>query len=863
MNDQTTTDSPWHLLRKVMPVALVAIVVTLLVFEAGHVDLHAIQQQLAAIAPPWLAALALGGLAAVAAAATYDVIAARVIGYARTTLAGLRVGMLATGINNAVSLSGLTGSSLRVLLVTGDGVGSAAALRYAGMVATASPLGLSVLAWITLIAQPAILSATPVPQWLMLTALAVIALYLPLYLLLAMTSLLRIGRLAALERLTAPQAGAFVAASVLEWLLAAAVLWAALWVLGAQPPLTGVLAAFVLAATLGMLSFLPGGFGVFDATLAGLLVVQGTDTETAVAALVLYRVAYYLVPLLAALFLGANALASSKLAANLRHHPIVSILAWPVAWAVDLGIRLLSGLTAAAGVVLLAGAAFPNLLSHNRLLSQWLPLAAVEASHLASVVIGLSLIVAARGLSLRLRRALWLAVGLLIAGAVFGLTRGLDWGTSLLLAVVAVLLYVSRGSFERQGSLSRQIGAWPWTIALVLALIGYLVLGQSFYNGGSLNPLVFGVDLHSTRFLRGAFVGLISVIVLAIWTWPRWAAPTLALPSAAELDSLAAWLESHGSNGYSHLMLLGDKAIRYSGEEQDAMIGYATVRNRLVALSDPVGDGPARRAAIADFRRLADAQHCTPIFYQVGPDDLSAYLDNGFALFKLGEIARVNLQEFSMQGKRNGDKRGALNRAERLGLSFEILKPPFDEALLDTLAAVSDDWMGEKPAEKAFSLGCFDRDYLQRAPIAIVRDADQRLIAFASILPSYGHREEYSIDLMRHLGDAPGGTMDFLFVRLMQSAQAEGYRWFSLGMAPLSGVGDTPWARPAEQLARLAFEHGNRFYNYKGLKAFKDKWHPEWQSMYLAYPPDTRLSTLQLDIAALIAGGYRRILGHG
>ncbi|WP_348765677.1 bifunctional lysylphosphatidylglycerol flippase/synthetase MprF [uncultured Salinisphaera sp.] len=862
-NEVMESPSPWRLLARVMPFVVVGVVVALLVFEARHVDLRAIQKNLAAVAPPYLLMLALGGVLASGATAGYDVIAARVIGYRRRLLTGLRVGMIVTGINNVASLSGLTGSSLRVLLLSGDGVATSAALRYAGLVAAALPLGLSALAVLTLIARPAVLGATPMPEWLVLAALGLVALYLPVYLLLAMTSLGRVGRFASVERLSATQAGAFVSMSVIEWLLAVAVLWSCVFVLGEAMPPTVLIASFVLAATLGILSFLPGGLGVFDATLVGLLVAQGSDTETAVAALVLYRVAYYLVPLIVALFLGADMLARSRLAATLRSHPVVSILAWPLSQAVNLGLRLLSGLTAVAGVLLLAGAAFPNLLSHNRLLSQWLPLAAVEVSHLASVVVGLTLIVAARGLALRLRRALWLAIALLLAGALFGLIRGLDWGTSALLLAVAALLWAGRDTFDRHGSLSRQLSAWPWTLALLVALVGYLLLGQVFYNGGPLNPLVFGFDIHSTRFLRGALVASLSVVVLVIWTWPRWPEPTLDKPDGPALDDLVGWLNAHGSNGYSHLLLLGDKALFYSGANREALLGYAAVRNRLIALSDPVGDAAARRTAIAEFRRLAEAQHCTPVFYQVGPDDLSAYLDNGFVLFKLGEIARVSLADFSMTGKRNENKRGALNRAQRLGLDFEVLEPPFETALLDDLAGVSDDWLGDRPAEKAFSLGCFDRDYLQRAPIAVVREASGRIIAFASILPSYGHKEEYSIDLMRHMGDAPGGTMDFLFVRLMQTAQAAGYDWFCLGVAPLAGVGDTPWARPAEQLARIAFEHGNRFYNYKGLKAFKDKWHPEWHSVYLAYPPNTPLSTLQIDIAALIAGGYRRILGHG
>lgn len=855
----TFADSFWPQLRRAAPIVLVLAIAALLLIEARHVDLREIQKHLAGVAPWKMILLGGGGLLAVASMALYDMLAARVIGIARRPIDSVRIGLMASGINNVASLSGVTGSGLRILLLARAGVETQRAVRYAGIAAAASPLGLSVLAWATLIVEPALLHATAVPPWIVRTALAVLALYLPGYLLIAMTPLLRRGRLAAVERLAPHQAIGFVTASVIDWLLAGTLLWLCLATVGLSIAPIAVIAAFVLAATLGTLSFLPGGLGVFDVTLVALLVARGAPTESVVAALVLYRYAYYLVPLIAALFLGTRELRSSHLADTLRQHPVVNLLQWPIGRALDLWLRLLSWLTAIAGIVLLAGAAFPNLLSHTRLLHNWVSLGAVEASHMASVVVGLTLIAAARGLSLRLTRALWLAVALLVGGAAFGLVRGLDYGTSTLLLAVAALLWINRSVFDRQGSLGRQLGAWQWTLTLIVALLAYLIIGQAFYRDASFAPLNFAFGAHGPRYLRGALVAMISVIVLVIWTWPRWPRPTVKRPDAAALDELADWLSEHGSNGYSHLMMLGDKAIHYS-TDQGAMIGYGAIRNRLIALGDPAGATASRRAAIAEFRRLAESQHCTPVFYQIGPEDLSLYLDHGFSLFKLGEIARVDLVNFSMKGKANEDKRGAMNRGNRLGLSYQLIPPPFDQAFITDLRTVSDDWLGDKPAEKSFSLGNFDVDYLQRAPVAIVRDAEQRLIAFASILPSYGHNDEYSIDLMRHRADAPGGTMDYLFVRLMQDALAQGYRWFSLGMAPLSGVGDTPWANTAEQLARLAFEHGNRFYNYKGLKAFKDKWNPAWHSMYLAYPPDTRLSTLQLDVAALVAGGYRRIL---
>ena len=173
---------------------------------------------------------------------------------------------------------------------------------------------------------------------------------------------------------------------------------------------------------------------------------------------------------------------------------------------------------------------------------------------------------------------------------------------------------------------------------------------------------------------------------------------------------------------------------------------------------------------------------------------------------------------------------------------------------------MSDAWLASKhAAEKGFSLGRFDRDYLQRGPLALVRQG-QRVVAFASLMPGYGAHEQLAIDLMRSLPTAPKGSMDFLFARLVELARDTGYRYFDLGIAPLSGVGASRHARASEKVARLAFEHGSRFYSYKGLRSFKAKFSPEWHAMYLSHRPRSALPGLLLDIAALIAGGYRRLL---
>jgi phosphatidylglycerol lysyltransferase len=88
----------------------------------------------------------------------------------------------------------------------------------------------------------------------------------------------------------------------------------------------------------------------------------------------------------------------------------------------------------------------------------------------------------------------------------------------------------------------------------------------------------------------------------------------------------------------------------------------------------------------------------------------------------------------------------------------------------------------------------------------------------------------------------------------------QGYERLSLGMAPLSGFEHSPVAPLWNRLGSFIYEHGGAFYNFRGLREYKGKFNPEWQPRYLVYPGGLRLPRVLADVAALIAGGYRRII---
>jgi phosphatidylglycerol lysyltransferase len=251
---------------------------------------------------------------------------------------------------------------------------------------------------------------------------------------------------------------------------------------------------------------------------------------------------------------------------------------------------------------------------------------------------------------------------------------------------------------------------------------------------------------------------------------------------------------------------------------------------------------------------MADAAQGRLMLYQLSLDALPLAVDMGLAIVKYGEEAQVLLDRFSLEGPSAKSLRHAARRAAREGATFEIMPAAEVPAMLDEMGAISQQWLSAKhQTEKAFSVGRFDRAYLRQFDCAVVR-WNGHLVAFANIWATHS-RSELSIDLMRHAETLPYGTMDFLFTELMSWGKAQGFARFSLGLAPLSGIEARRLAPLWAKAGAFLYRHGESFYGFEGLRAYKDKFTPEWEPRFIAGPQGLSMARALIDLQTLIGGG--------
>ena len=286
----------------------------------------------------------------------------------------------------------------------------------------------------------------------------------------------------------------------------------------------------------------------------------------------------------------------------------------------------------------------------------------------------------------------------------------------------------------------------------------------------------------------------------------------------------------------ANLALLGDKRLLFN-TERTAFIMYQPSGHSWIAMGDPVGPPEACEPLAWEFLENCDVMAVSPVFYQVKPQNLALYVDLGAA---------------------RADLRQAHRRAGRDGAQCQIVAPADVGAILPQLRAVSDAWLAAKnTAEKRFSLGYFDERYLQNFYCGVVRCGGE-IVAFANIWR--GGAREISVDLMRYGGAAPKGVIDYLLVECMLWGKAQGYQWFNLGMAPLSGLEEHALAPAWHKLGRMVQRYGEMFYPFEGLRKYKEKFLPVWRPRYLAAPHGLAMAGALLDVTSLISGGVGKVL---
>lgn len=641
-----------------------------------------------------------------------------------------------------------------------------------------------------------------------------------------------------------------VAIASVDWLLMGSVLYVLL------PDFSNFfsfLGIFMLAQIAGLFSQVPGGLGVFESVM---LVYLGNfmPGSKVLGILVVYRIIYYILPLLAALIvLGYQEY-------KVNQQKVEEFRERAADWVPRVVPQVMSFSVFIGGAILLFSGAMPSEVPRMQWLQHFIPLPVIEMSHFLASLIGASLLVLASALQRRVKGAYHLTIGLLVFGILFSLLKGADYEEASMLAVMLVALVPCREEFHRQASLLGQVFSARWFTLIAIVLTSAVWLGIFSYKHVEYSKELwwkFTLMGDAPRYMRATVAALGFAIIVGLIKLLRPKRKETIEPGEGELN-IARNILRQSKDFTSNLVLLGDKELLVN-ESKSSFIMFTREGSNWIALGDPVGPQSDAEELIWEFRDECEGEDCRPVFYQVGDQYLEYYVDLGLTLFKLGEQARVPLKEFGSRPDIDQQVWSRYKSLQDTGYKWEILPADSLSQYMPELKAISEaNIKAQNRKERGFSVGYFDEQYLQNFPIAVVKK-NGRFLAFSNLLPSAGNHE-LATDLLRYRPSAPDGIITFMLIESMLWGQNQGYDWFNLGMAPLSGMNEHDFSPGWNRLADFVFTYGENFYGFKTVRAYKNQFNPVWEPRFLVCPGGWALPQVLSNLTNIVSGGFSNLV---
>jgi phosphatidylglycerol lysyltransferase len=482
----------YKVLQLLLPAAVIAFIYWQGRKEFRRIDwgvtLHFIRQ----IQPLTLLFLCSFSLLAVGVISGYDFIIRRHFRFPVGLWATFRYAWIANTSNSVIGFAGIAGAGLRTILYRKRGISMPTIAASIAFLSTITITGLSLLAWLGIVGILPMRAVLREHHWILYVVWAD-ALFLPGFILLQRTRLFSKWFNRDKGRMDWGTIAASIGVSFLEWVFAGLTFWLIGTHLLPGLSVTQALGIFTVAAITGLVSMAPGGIGGFDLTALLGLGLLGYDPGKSAAVLVLYRLLYYILPWVIGLIMAAFEFTARRFTADQPSATGVEnvLNRWQQMWnwpgelgsLGEIGAWSLGKLVFASGFVLLLSASIPRLFSRLRIAEELLSEPLMRLSHQISVVVGLMLIVLSWGISHRIRRAYWWTLSLLGAGAVFTFIKAFDYEEAIFLLIVSLLLWISRGEFDRSAVPIRPKDAARWGLITLVVALGYIIVSTGTRPG--------------------------------------------------------------------------------------------------------------------------------------------------------------------------------------------------------------------------------------------------------------------------------------------------------------------------------------------------------------------------------------------
>jgi lysyl-tRNA synthetase class 2 len=508
------------------------------------------------------------------------------------------------------------------------------------------------------------------------------------------------------------------------------------------------------------------------------------------------------------------------------------------------------------------------------LLRSMTPDAAGPLAHAAGALFAVALLLAARGLARRRRRAWQVAVFVAGLSTLVHVLNGVSHGT-LMSAVILVLLIARRSDFDGPGDeATRHLIVKRLAIAAAaIALYGGAALwlnrvaaDQSFTPGFAAREILrgaTGLNIAGSAHLAGSFGDwyplslLLLGIAAVLWVVAGWLAPWRyrVMQEERERELARALVHAWGADTLAPFVLRADKSYFFSDDDR-AFLAYRVVGGVAIVSGDPIGPRELGDSLLAGFVAHARARDWRIAILGASEHWLPAYRRHGLHSLYHGDEAIVDTQSFSLEGRAIRKVRQSVHRLQKAGYTTRTLRPgEIDGVLRQQLEAVAAEWRGDQPdrgfvmaLDALFSLGDGD------AVFVVGFDPNGVAAGFLHFAVSAAGSALSLSSMPRHR-DTLNGFNEWLICVAIEWARGNGFRQVSLNFAPFAAL-----LAPETDLSTLQEVQRRALMTLKGhfqldnLLAFNRKFFPRWEPRFVVY--ERRRDLPRVGIAALAAEAY-------
>ena len=454
---------------------------------------------------------------------------------------------------------------------------------------------------------------------------------------------------------------------------------------------------------------------------------------------------------------------------------------------------LLALLAAATGVAVLAAAAHPEWHDALALAARNMDPMGLEVTRGLLLAVAIGLLLIARGLTRRSRRAWYAAMFLLAASFVLLLVRDVEIAQAGLCAVLMVGFWHWRRAFDGRGDPGgpRRAAAFGAAALTLLYLVGFtMALMHAAMRGPATS--VAAAAWQTLAALAGQsvaqpandFAGDLSVslataaaAIVAASLWLALRAPRSGACQTAEERRLVHRLVAQSPpDSLAYFALRRDKTYFFE-KDRRAALAYRAAAGIVLVSGDPVGDRAAFDDLLAQFAALCRTKAWRIAAIGVAANMRPCWARIGLRSIYVGDEAVVIPERFSLEGRRIRKVRQSVHRLRRAGYRVRVatagtLSEPEWQAVHDVSAA----YRPHMPVQ-GFSMAADDlrADEFEDALFVLAEDARGGLAGFLHFVPVPGSTA-LSLSAVRRLPETPNGFTEFLLCEAFAWGRAHDVR---------------------------------------------------------------------------------------